>query len=185
MIAKYGRILTGISAVTLLSLGVSGCSSEKQGVAEPGPSPSVSSSEKTIPSSVVPVSASIDPCELISAADLADIGKFESEYREGGAARSCYWGHSFENGGDGFGFGVSVRDAQTIESVNDNGGGLQSADINQRPAVSTEDPNSGDCTFAMKIDDLSRVDVTVTGEDGCEIAEVIAGLVEPRLPDIP
>jgi len=61
--------------------------------------------------------------------------------------------------------------------------------VNQRPAVTTEDPKTGDCTLAVEISDSSRIDVTILGEDGagdsCGIAEVIAGLVEPHLPEIP
>lgn len=33
-------------------------------------------------------------------------------------------------------FTVSVRDGQSIEEVNDNDGGIQPEEVNQRPAVS-------------------------------------------------
>jgi hypothetical protein len=60
--------------------------------------------------------------------------------------------------------------------------------VNQRPAVTTEDPKSGDCTLAVEVSDSSRVDVTVLGEDGdgdsCGIAKVIAEIFEPRLPEL-
>lgn len=186
MVARCG-VSTMMAAVALMLTSVAGCASEEQGVAEPANSSNGTSSEinKTTPTRASTISSSIDPCELISANDLAEVGKFESEHKEGGGARSCYWQNSFEDGGDGFTFAVSVRDSQGIETVNDNGGGIQSTEVNQRPAVSTEDPKFGDCTFAMKIDDSSRVDITVTDEGACEIAEVIAGMVEPRLPELP
>lgn len=174
------------AGVTLLAA-ASGCSAEERGVAEPGFSAGNPSSDAatSLPSSTAPASVSIDPCGLLSTEDLAEVGKFESEYSEDGSARSCYWQRSAVGGGDVFTFVLSVRDGQNIESVNDNGSGVHAEEVNQRPAVSTEDPRLGDCTFAMKIDDSSRVDVTVTGEDGCEIARVIAGMVEPRLPEMP
>lgn len=166
---------------------VSGCSAGERGIAEPQVSANNPSREVTTsaPSSAAPISASIEPCDLISAEDLAHVGEFESEYSEDGSARSCYWQRSAVGGGDVFTFALSVRDTQSIETVKDNGGGLHADEVNQRPAVATEDPNLGDCTFAMKIDDSSRIDITVTGEDGCEIAKEIAGMVEPRLPELP
>ncbi|WP_232283884.1 DUF3558 family protein [Saccharomonospora cyanea] len=136
-----------------------------------------------------PASLSIDPCGLISAEDLAEVGEFETEYQEGGGSRYCVWQEGFESGGNGFGFSVGVRDSQGIDAVRDIGGGVDPTEVNQRPAVKTEDPVSGDCMLAVKISDSSRIDVTVLGEDGdgdsCGLAEVIAGMVEPRLPELP
>lgn len=181
-------------AAAVFLTAVAGCVGEEQGIADPvnppggtssGQSPATSVEQgETTPGQTSSISSSIDPCDLLSASDLAEVGNFDSKYEERGGVRACIWQNSFKNGGDGFTFGVSVRDSESIEMVNDFGGGIRPEEVNQRPAVSTEDPEFGDCRFAMKIDDLSRVDITVTGEGGCEIAKVIAGLVEPRLPAI-
>ncbi|MEY7971284.1 DUF3558 family protein [Saccharomonospora xinjiangensis] len=187
-----------LAAGSLFLLAISGCSNPEQGVAESniqssstpvdsGPETS-SSSVSSPPPTSSSVSSSIDPCSLLAAEDLAEVGKFDPEYKEGGGARSCYWQSGFEDGGDGFAFAVSVRDAQAIDTLKDNGGGVHPEKVNQRPAAATKDPKFGDCTFAMKIDASSRVDITVAGEDGsdaaCEAARAIANMVEPRLPNL-
>jgi hypothetical protein len=189
---KVGARLDVAVAAMLIVL-VSACSAEQSGHAEATsqavPSDSSSSIPATDASPSSRVSLSIDPCELLSEEDLAEVGKFDTKYREGGGARSCYWRHSFENGGDGFTFVVSVRDAQSIETVVDGGGGVHRDEVNQRPSAWTVDPQFDDCTFAMKIDEMSRVDVSVAGDsesnDSCEVAKVIAGMIEPNLPEIP
>jgi hypothetical protein len=185
--SKRVRIAAAVAVIAFSS----GCSEKQSGHAEPQLSPGGSSggAQTTSASRPEQVSLSIDPCELITEEDLAEVGKFEKEYEEAAGARTCYWQHTFENGGDGFGFAVGVRDSQSIETVRDNGSGVHSDEVNQRPSVWTVDPQFDDCVFAMKIDDVSRVDVTVSGSsesnDSCEIAEVIAGMVEPRLPELP
>lgn len=191
MNSKFIMRLAATGVLLLLST-VSSCSSTESGVANSqNSSTSVSSSEvHTVSSSVPePDSSSIDPCGLLSEEDLAEVGKFESEYQEGGGARYCVWREGFEYGGGGFTFSVGVRDAQGINDINDIGGGVEQIKVNQRPAAKTEDPKTGDCMLAVMIGESSRVDVTILGEDGggdsCGIAEVIAGLVEPHLPEIP
>ncbi|TLW93874.1 DUF3558 domain-containing protein [Saccharomonospora piscinae] len=190
MVSKTGmRSLAAVAA--LLSLVVSGCAAKKQGYVEPETSPS-SSLDETHTSSSNPsssIGSSIDPCELLSAEDLAEVGDFKPTYKEQGGARACHWQNSVKDGGDGFVFAVSVRDSQSIETVNDEGGGIREDEVNERPSVVTGDPKFDDCAIVMKLDDMSRVDVTVPGDPGsdnsCEVAKVIAGMVEPRLPDIP
>ena len=182
--------MAAVGAFLLLPT-VSGCSTTESGFANSQTSSSVSPGETqtTVSSSAKPSSSLIDPCELLSEEDLAEVGKFKSEYKEGGGARYCVWQEDFESSGSGFSFSVGVRDFQGIDAVNDIGGGVNPTEVNQRPAVTTEDPKTGDCTLAVEISDSSRIDVTILGEDGagdsCEIAEVIAGLVEPHLPEIP
>jgi hypothetical protein len=190
MLPKFD-VWAKIAGAALLVSIVSGCSGEEQGYAEPETSAS-DSPEYTSTTSSTPalsVSSSIDPCDLLLAEDLAEVGEFESTYKEQGGARSCHWQKSAKGGGDGFAFAVSVRDSQSIETVNDNGSGIHEDEVNQRPSVWTVDTQFDDCTFAMKIDEMSRVDVTVPGDpdsnDSCEVAKVIAGMIEPNLPEIP
>ncbi|WP_232284056.1 DUF3558 family protein [Saccharomonospora glauca] len=180
-----------VAGAILLLPTISGCATTESGFANSQTSSNVSLGETqtTVSSSAKPSSSSIDPCELVSAEDLADVGEFETEYQEGGGSRYCVWQEGFESGGNGFSFSVGVRDSQGIDAVRDIGGGVDPTEVNQRPAVKTEDPVSGDCMLAVKVSDSSRIDVTVLGEDGdgdsCGLAEVIAGMVEPRLPELP
>ena len=196
MVTKIG-MRKGVSAGVLLLLAVSGCSEKEQGYAQAQGLPDDSSGDMSavvptstdpVPTSSIPISSELDPCGLLLEEDLAEAGRFDSEYKEGDGARSCYWQNSFENGGDGFTFAVSLRDSQSVEEMNDNGAGVQRIEVNQRPAAVSKNAEFGSCTVAMKLDDVSRVDVAVPRteeDDACEIAEVIAGLVEPHLPEIP
>jgi hypothetical protein len=189
MKSKVVERIAVVSAFLLL-VTVSGCSATENGLASPRISASSSPGEvqTTAPSTAEPNTTTLDPCALITAEELAEVGDFESEYKEGGGARYCVWQEGFESGGSGFSFSVGVRDSQGIDTVNDIGGGVHPTAVNQRPAVTTEDPKSGDCTLAVEVSDSSRVDVTVLGEDGdgdsCGIAKVIAEIFEPRLPEL-
>lgn len=183
-------VRSGVAVAALLLGAVSGCSEKEQGHAQSQALPNGSSNDTStaMPTASASIGSSLEPCDLLSAEDLAEAGKFESRYEEGGGARSCYWQNSFENGGDGFTFTVSVRDEQSIEQMNDLGAGVQRIEVNQRPAAVSKNAEFRSCTVGMKLDDVSRVDVGVPRteeDDACEIAEVIAGLVEPHLPEIP
>ena len=180
----------GVAASALILLVTSGCSGKEQGYAQPQGSSNGSSIDiqTTVPAPSNPISSSLEPCDLLSAKDLAEAGKFKTKYKEQGGARSCYWQSDFEQGGDGFTFAVSLRDAQSVDTLNDLGAGVQRTEVNQRPAAVSKNAEFRSYTVAMKLDDVSRVDVSVPRteeDDACEIAEVIAGLVEPHLPEIP
>ncbi|MEY7971286.1 DUF3558 domain-containing protein [Saccharomonospora xinjiangensis] len=171
-------------------LAVSGCSGEQEGLAQPQISVSKQSvvTKSVVPTSSASFGASLHPCDLISGEDLAEAGEFASKYKEGAGARSCYWQSEFNGSANLFSFVVSVRDAQSIETMNDNGAGIQRTEVNQRPAAVAKNAEFGSCTVAMKLDDQSRVDVAVPRtdrDDACEIGKVVAEMVEPHLPDIP
>lgn len=177
-----------VAAVLLVS--TAGCSDTEEGHAEP-PNPTgglSSAASATVSPSPTAIGPTLEPCELLSTDDLAQVGEFSSQYKEEGGARSCHWQNSMKNGGDGFTFAVSVRDAQSVDVMNDNGAGVQSIEVNQRPAAVSKNAAYGSCTVGLKLDEISRVDVSVPRteeDDACEIAEVIAGMVEPHLPAIP
>lgn len=188
---KMSDWLKVFAAVVLMGF-VSGCTSDEKGIAGPRDSVSVSPSYSTTsaPESSGAISISIDPCEILSSEDLASYGKFESKQRTLGGARSCLWQRSIEGSQGVATFSLNVRDAQSIETVNDVGGGVLEGEVNGRPAAVAENPHSGSCTVAMKIDDNSRIDVTITtppnrDEGSCQFGEEVAYLIEPRLPAIP
>lgn len=183
--SRSGNFLYMVLVVFLAS----GCFAGEAGKASPRSSSSVESTETVEPSSQGrPLSLSIEPCELFTVEDLAEYGEFESEYREGKADRTCHWEEGVSGHHDSLSFALSIRDRQNVETVNDNGAGVQRFEINQRPAAKAKNPEFGTCVVALKIDDVSRIDVTVVDgleDDSCQIAEVVAELLEPRLPAVP
>lgn len=189
MIAEK-KILVVLGSVLLI--GVASCSSEESGVAELQHSelPMASESGSSNETSAAPVSQSIEPCELLSVNDLVGYGDFnEGEYEEVGEARTCYWQLSSKGGVEGFIVSLNVRDSQSVDSVNDVGGGIDEYEVDGRAAARVANPRFGDCTIALAVDSQSRVDVVINGlssvDESCPIAEDVAGLVEPHLPEIP
>lgn len=191
MALKLGVSITS-SAVVLVSV-LSGCSSEDPGIAEPASSvskiPTVSSSAVPDENSAAPASRVLEPCELLSASDLAEYGEFsDGEYKELAGARSCSWQLSNRGGVDGFVVALNVRDSQSVDTMNDVGGGVDEYDINGRAVARAANPRFYDCTIGVEVDARSRVDVTVNGlsstDETCSIAEDVARLVEPRLPEV-
>jgi hypothetical protein len=124
-------------AVALLLASIAGCSAEGSGVAQSAfaSGATSASSSTSVLSQQGPISVFMDPCKLISAEELSDYGDFEPKYEEGEAGRSCYWQESASGGGDVFTFALSLRDAQSVETVQDNGAGVQRIEVNQRPAA--------------------------------------------------
>ncbi|WP_218151700.1 DUF3558 domain-containing protein [Amycolatopsis arida] len=126
--------------------------------------------------------AGLDPCGLLDPAELAEFGTFSAgrPVNQGGA-RGCDW---IADRGPyaGLGVGVDIRDAQGVDEVNDLGDGVQTGDINERPAAQTS--TLGACIIALSLGENARADVSVNaGERSCEIADKVAGIVEPKLPE--
>nr|WP_081191155.1 DUF3558 domain-containing protein [Saccharomonospora piscinae] len=179
-------------AATVLAALVSSCSSGEQGIAQPSDSEDVSPDRSVTlaPSSSGSIGTTIDPCELVSAEDIAQYGIFESEAKQLGSARSCFWQRSPEGRQGVSTFSLNVRDRESIDAVKDVGGGLVAGEVNERPAVVAENPSSGSCTVAVKLDETSRIDITITtppdrDEGSCQFGQDVAYLVEPRLPELP
>lgn len=192
MVMCTRRSLHGTAAAAVLLIGVVGCSTVEEGSATPNVAPN-SQQSSTAPLGSNPndsISLSVDPCELTSVEDLNAYGEFINVGpREAGGARSCVFQRSSRGGNQGFVVALNVRDAQSLDTVADVGGGVTKTDVNGRAAARSANPDLGDCTFAMEIDEQSRIDVSVNGlssiEDTCPIAEGVAHLIEPRLPQVP
>ncbi|EIF00611.1 Protein of unknown function (DUF3558) [Saccharomonospora glauca K62] len=137
------------------------------------------------------MSLSLDPCELLSPDDLAELGAFEGpEKLQMPDSRTCRWQlpPSMENDFNGIVVDLDIRDQQTVESMNPVGGGeVTTSEVNSRPTAVAPDPSGTNCTVGMKIDDVSRIDVGIVGPRGqsCDIATTVAYIVEPRLPALP
>ncbi|HET6289702.1 MAG TPA: DUF3558 domain-containing protein [Amycolatopsis sp.] len=163
------------------------CSTEKPGIPSAAPSSPAQGGESTAP----PVTtngadpASIDPCSLLGAADLASYGTFEPPVpSNGGGARGCEFTKDSETAADAVTLGVDVRDKQGVDSVVDGGNGKTTGNVNGRKAVLVPKPPSG-CLMALETGASARVDVVVVSTDpqkSCGMAEKIADIVEPKLP---
>jgi hypothetical protein len=175
------------------AFGLAGCSNSEAGNPVPsagGPSSSADSGSapSTAPSSAGGSSAattSIQPCSLLSASDLAEYGTFTGPTeRELGGARACSFLRKLESASDkGLTVSIGIRDTQGISSVNDPGGGKESASVNGRDAVKAKGTSA--CLVALGVGDKARVDVSVTSDstdEACAAADKIAGVVEPKLP---
>lgn len=181
-------LLPTLAAVVLVA---SGCTNEEPGVAEPGP-PSGSSmtTSGTSQESTEPLSASVDPCAVITPEeDFKQYGNFsprQETSEDMASARVCSWKRDKQDPlDDRLIIGLAVRDDQSVDTVNDVGGGVNTGLINKREAAEAPNPVTGGCTLAVAIEDHSRVDINVLSEDvndACDIAREVAYLVEPRLP---
>ncbi|EHY90554.1 DUF3558 domain-containing protein [Saccharomonospora azurea] len=184
-------VLPVLAAATLLT--VAGCATEEPGIADPQTSSSAASSTSTNGSPNQPggISASIDPCALITPAeDLTEYGRFSTgpaSNDEAPGETSCSWQKEREDPLDeSLIVGLIVRANQSVGTVNDVGGGVTDGEINGRTAAEAPNPQFHDCTLAIELDADSRIDVLVTAMDdvnaACEVAREVAYLVEPRLP---
>jgi hypothetical protein len=172
-----------LAALALLVL--SGCSASEAGHAQPAQSVGKRERHSPEPGSGVP-----EPCALLNATkDLASYGTFRGpEVAELGGARSCSWKLIRKNPADeGLVVSLDVRDEQSIGSMNDDGGGIQTGDVNGRSASRAPNPETGDCTMGLALTQHSRIDVGISSisdvDKSCRIAQEVAYIVEPRLPD--
>lgn len=175
------------------ALAVSGCSGQEPGSALPQPSSaSASGTESTdsSPSSGDPAALSseaLDPCTLLKASDLARWGEFEPpRTRAELGVRTCEYPpvRADDDAELRPTLTVGVRDEQTVDTVNDEGYGINRGNLNGRRIAQI--PAPGGCIISIEFDAKSRVDVGVTGIDtneACNMVGPVAELVEPRLPE--
>ena len=177
--------------LAVIVLAVTGCTSTQGGT----PSPAVTTSSgaaSSNTSSAGPGGAattSLDPCSLLLVSDLTSYGAFVGpNKREEFGARSCGYIKQTQNASDAtLGVDVNVRDSQTVDTVNDLGGGITKGKVNGRAsAMAAGSPDLGSCVLAMAVGTGSRVDVFITSatdtKQACDVAAKVADNVEPRLP---
>ncbi|WP_232212875.1 DUF3558 domain-containing protein [Saccharomonospora saliphila] len=135
--------------------------------------------------------ASIEPCALLSVDDLTDYESMKNgRPYQGSGSRSCAWKKEITPDSlDSLGISLDVRDTQTVRSLKDMGNGVRTGTVNGRASAIARNPDTGDCTLAMKLGESSRFDVGITGptdpKESCRVAQEVAYIVEPRLPDVP
>jgi hypothetical protein len=178
---------TALLAATVLLL--AGCSDEKNGTpsaAPSSPAQSQTGAASSTPGSSDSAIASINPCSLIGAADLASYGTFGAPESDNvGGARVCRLIRERASASDEtLTVSVGIRDAQGIDSVNDAGGGKTSGKVNGRKAMLVPTPPEG-CLMALELGASARADVVSVSADpekACGVVEKVADIVEPKLP---
>jgi hypothetical protein len=184
-----------VGVLALAALAFTACSGEEGGTALPTDSPPSSAVGSAPPSDSSPApgadtqapTAGIDPCSLLSAAELAPFGDFTEGVRKDSAGvRGCVYDRSIENASDdAINVGVNIRDSQGVDEVQDVGDGVETGTVaGGRKAVMTS--GNGVCLIALAVGENSRVDVGGTGtsqQEICEITDAMAKIVEPKLPE--
>lgn len=183
MTKLFARVVLPLAAGGLL---LAGCTSTEGGTASPAPAAAGSSSGA--PSSGTPSTASLDPCELVTAADVASFGQFKpADKKDVGGAHACTYLKQLASASDeSLSIGVAVRDSQGVDSATDVGGGTIQGNVNGRKAVQIPAPNPPKgCTLALAVGTSARVDVLVVYDDpakACDMASQLGDKVEPKLP---
>jgi hypothetical protein len=190
---KLNLAYIAILAAAVLSL--TACSGEEGGAALPAESLPFTSTAPSQPSSgpltpdegaEAPTTA-LEPCSLLSADDLAEFGDFKDGVQnDGGGARGCEYDRKIENASDDADVvGLLIRDTQGVDEVQDLGDGVQTGSVESgRKAVQTS--GNGSCIIALAVGENSRVDagaVAGTEERACQIADAVAAIIEPKLPE--
>lgn len=181
-----------LSALTIVAL-VSSCTSDEGGTAIPTGDNSVTSESNQDPSTSATASAgagdaptaTLQPCSLLDEADLAGYGSFqEPAEKDTGGSRACDW-QTQPGANDSLVIGVNIWDDQGVADVNDAGNGVDRTQANGRDLARTV-IGTRVCLLAIGVTESSRVDVQVTASDAqraCEVADEVAGKVEPKLPE--
>ncbi|WP_158559818.1 DUF3558 family protein [Prauserella sp. PE36] len=183
------RAMFVILPVVALALSA-GCSQNEPGSALTSDTPAstqhsgASNAPTSAPSNAS--TASIEPCSLLSFADVSSFGTFKErpEEDEGLGARSCTYYPERTDAARLPTVGVDVRDDQDVDSVNDEGLGINTGELNGRNLAQV--PAHGGCIIALGVGAGSRVDVAVTGLDtdaSCDLVGRVAEIVEPKLPE--
>ncbi|WP_424183395.1 DUF3558 family protein [Actinokineospora sp. G85] len=184
------------SIVGSLLLGAVGCSNDTDGspvpsaggatstpVDEPGGS-SEPSTGQTSPGSGGGSLASMEPCDLLTEADQAEVGISGSgTEKELAGSRFCDWRVRKETASAGYTLSVQIWEDLGLADVQ--GTEKQTSTVGSHEAVRALRTGGSACSISLGVGAKSRVDVVLTGADGtalCAPAATAAALVEPKLP---
>src|SRR5690606_29741876 len=124
---------------------------------------------------------------LLSPQELSKYGSFPEGVREDvGTDRGCNFDKNTDSPTTDPNrmISVGIRDDQGINDAQDSGQGIEHGESDGRKFARI--PGSGVCTIAIGVSDSSRVDITTVATEGtqksCEIADEVAAMVEPKLP---
>jgi hypothetical protein len=176
---------------TLLSgalLGVAGCTETSAGSPLPtsttGSGQTVGSSPSSSDDAAAKLAA-IEPCTLLTQAELDQYGLRKRDSGNVAGARTCSWTHpTDENGKGGFNIMPGIWDQQGLKDINSSGYSVAEKQLGRHPARQLRQIGSNGCAVVIGVTDSARVDVTASGDpgQGCVLADQFAKLIEPRLP---
>ncbi|MCE7001329.1 DUF3558 domain-containing protein [Kibdelosporangium philippinense] len=140
-----------------------------------------STSKAPVPGHDNSPTSNIDPCTLLTSADISTFGAAAGTRRDGLDAdtRGCRWVASGQ-----YTIQVDVFDKLGVKDIQATG------EVKSIPAIGSHQAvqfmYGPSCTVTMAISDTSRVDAAVAaGNDAtkaCQVAAQVAPLIEPRLP---
>lgn len=127
---------------------------------------------------------SVEPCDLLTENEVADLGVTDGEHDDGPNLPGCYWNKS----GD-FSFSIGLVRSVGIDEVTFQGATPEPVDVGDHEAVRVRNQGGGEgaCAVLIATSDSSYVDVTATASGGsdiakaCRTAENVAQLVDPKL----
>jgi len=124
------------------------------------------------------VSASINPCALLTSSDIQHLGVASRGPDALGGSRGCSWLKTGQ-----YNVGFSVWDHLGIDQMNSGGNPITNHRVGSHDGRQFEGADGG-CFVAMAITSTSSIDVSVGGDPSveCQLADQFALLIEPRLP---
>ena len=177
--------------VAVAALALAGCSQETPGNAEPGGDTGENTGAPTIPGGETTEStessapggdsgtADLQPCDMLTGADQAQLQISGGAEDEVGPERLCQWTASGSHT-----VSVGIADELGLDDVQSSGAKTPMK-VGSHDAVQFTGGVSS-CAVALGVTDTSRVDVisAANGDEAkaCTIAKQAAALVEPKLP---
>lgn len=166
-------------------LSVAACSSSTPGAGTAGaPTSSVASA----PSSTSGASlAAVQPCDLLTGAEVSQRHLTSDGPTSGNGARSCSWSDDTYDGGLGYELGVDIRDSQGLSDYNSAGFSVSDSMIGRHQAILAKGTDDDLCDITIGVTQTSRVDISVnTGaadvNRSCTLVKQFAQLIEAKLP---
>ena len=176
-------------ALLAATLGVSGCTSTSTGSPLPtdptGTGQTLSSPAASAGNAAAELAA-VDPCTLLTQAQLDQFGLHMRDSGDLGGARQCSWGRAIDtNGKGGFVVGPVIWDNQGLKDINTDGQIVTDGmTVGRHQARQAKQAEGLACFVAIGVTDSARVDIVVAGspDEQCGLANQFAKLIEPRLP---
>jgi hypothetical protein len=180
-------VVTAVFAMSAL-LGLAGCDTSIDGNPQP-----VSTTSSTQPPVNNPVGerdaaaklAAIDPCTLLTPAQIDQYGLRKKEVGELAGARQCGWSHpSDDHGKGGYAVGPAIRDHQGLRDINTDGYTMTDQPVGRHQGRQAQQDGDAGCLVSIGVTESARVDIAAAGEPGtaCQVANQFATLMEPLLP---
>src|SRR6266568_3554795 len=169
-----GRLVVLAMVVTAL-FGLVACTNTTPGAAVTPPVETTTSANT--PSSTTSGSglAAVQPCELLSSAEVSQNGLTSTGPTAGSGARSCGWDNNAYDNGLGYTIGADIHDNQGIKDINTGGYSVSDDPIGHHQAKELRTTNGDLCSVVLGVTDTSRVDVSAnTGTADINQACVLA-----------